>query len=194
MHTCATRTDSTLWCWGLNDSGSSASATPPARTCRSRSPPPPPTGWASVTAGAYHTCAARTDTTLWCWGGNYFGQLGIGNQQDQDLPQQVTTPATDGWASVTAGDFHTCATRTHAAVVLGRQRRRASSASAAEPTRPGRARSPPAPTGWSRLATGGIHTCATHTGHTLWCWGSNREGELGIGTTVDQDLPQQVTS
>ena len=52
----------------------------------------------------------------------------------------------------------------------------------------------PTPTGWSRLATGQDHTCATHTGHTLWCWGGNGQGQLGIGTKVGQDLPQQVTS
>ena len=37
------------------------------RTARGRSPPRSD-GWASVTAGELHTCATRTDGTLWCWG------------------------------------------------------------------------------------------------------------------------------
>ena len=35
-------------------------------------------GWASVTAGFDHACATRTDSTLWCWGSNQYGQLGLG--------------------------------------------------------------------------------------------------------------------
>src|SRR5438552_2917680 len=68
--------------------------------------------WATVTGGGAHTCATRTDTTLWCWGGNSSGQLGIGTTVNQDLPQQITTPAATGWASVTTGWLHTCAART----------------------------------------------------------------------------------
>jgi alpha-tubulin suppressor-like RCC1 family protein len=48
-------------------------------------------GWTSVTAGFDHTCATRTDSTLWCWGSNQYGQLGIGNHTDQDRPRQVTS-------------------------------------------------------------------------------------------------------
>ena len=45
-------------------------------------------GWASTT-GDYQTCATRTDGTLWCWGWNATGQLGIGNYTGQDRPRQV---------------------------------------------------------------------------------------------------------
>ena len=103
---------------------------------------PAPGGWASITAGTTHTCATRTDGTLWCWGANDSGQLGIGGGTDQDRPRQVTTPAAGGWAGVTAGYDHTCATR---------------------------------------------------TGGTLWCWGYNGNGELGLGNHTDQDRPRQVT-
>ncbi len=44
------------------------------------------------------------------------------------------------------------------------------------------------------MALGDSHTCATHTGHTLWCWGANHQGQLGIGSSTDQNLPKQVTS
>ena len=69
-------------------------------------------GWTSASPGDGFTCATRTGGTLWCWGLNNTGQLGIGNQTDQNLPQQVTTPAPGGWTSVSAGESHTCATRT----------------------------------------------------------------------------------
>ena len=99
--------------------------------------------WAHIGLGADHTCATRANGTLWCWGLNGSGQLGIGNHTGQDRPRQVTTPAAGGWASVTAGDYFTCATR---------------------------------------------------TGGTLWCWGDNGTGQLGIGNFTNQDLPRQVTT
>lgn len=37
------------------------------------------TTWATVEAGAIHTCAIRTDGTLWCWGQNLSGELGEGS-------------------------------------------------------------------------------------------------------------------
>jgi len=40
----------------------------------------------------------------------------------------------------------------------------------------------------------GQHSCATRTDGTLWCWGDNGSGQLGIGNTTSQNLPQQVTS
>ena len=142
---CGIRTDATLWCWGSNDSGQLGIGGATGQDLPRQVTTPAAGGWASITAGSYHTCATRTDGTLWCWGNNDSGQLGIGSESEtgQDLPQQVTTPAPGGWTSVTAGGFHTCATR---------------------------------------------------TGGTLWCWGWGASGQLGIGNGNDQDLPQQVTT
>jgi alpha-tubulin suppressor-like RCC1 family protein len=52
----------------------------------------------------------------------------------------------------------------------------------------------PAGTGWTLISLGALHTCATHTGHALWCWGWNGYGQLGLGNQANQNLPQQVTS
>ena len=44
------------------------------------------------------------------------------------------------------------------------------------------------------MTLGALHTCAKHTGRILWCWGYNFYGQLGIGNSVNQDLPQQLVS
>jgi hypothetical protein len=99
--------------------------------------------WTQVSAGTQHTCAIRAGGTLWCWGNNGSGQLGIGSTMNESRPQEVTSPARAGWGSV---------------------------------------------------GEGGYHTCALRTGGTLWCWGENTSGELGIGSLApDETLPQQVT-
>jgi len=74
-------------------------------------------GWVSIAAGGAHACATRyfpisqpghnTGQTLWCWGDNGDGQLGIGSTTNQSSPVEL-----DGdsfWVAVTAGGFHTCA-------------------------------------------------------------------------------------
>ncbi|MBI4943854.1 MAG: hypothetical protein HY830_24185 [Actinobacteria bacterium] len=64
-----------------------------------------PAGWAQVSAGDAHTCAVGTDRSLWCWGANDHGQLGIGTQVDSAVPVRVN----GSWRSVSAGWSHTCA-------------------------------------------------------------------------------------
>ena len=40
-------------------------------------------GWASVAPGDGFTCATRAGGTVWCWGLNVTGQLGIGTERPQ---------------------------------------------------------------------------------------------------------------
>ena len=47
------------------------------------------TPWASVSAGAGHTIATKTDGTLWAWGRNDFGQLGDGTIVDKNAPTNI---------------------------------------------------------------------------------------------------------
>jgi alpha-tubulin suppressor-like RCC1 family protein len=193
-YTCATRSDATLWCWGYNGEGNLGIGSTTNQELPQQVTAPPGAGWASITAGFNFTCATGSDTTLWCWGNNFDGDLGIGNFVSQDLPAQVTAPASTGWTSVTAGGFHTCATRTHALWCWGRNDfGQLGIGNTTGQDLPKRVVVPSA-TGWSLIALGYYHSCATHTGHTLWCWGNNDQGQLGIGSSTSQDLPQQVTT
>jgi alpha-tubulin suppressor-like RCC1 family protein len=70
-HTCATKLDGTLWCWGSNAQGQLGDGTTTDR------PFPAKVAGATgvVTAGALHTCASAGGT-VWCWGTDTSGQLG----------------------------------------------------------------------------------------------------------------------
>ncbi len=85
-HVCLrTRTSSALACWGLNGAGQLGDGT----TSDRRTPGAllaMPTGVASVSAGAQHTCATRTTGAPLCWGLGGSGQLG------NDATGNSTTP------------------------------------------------------------------------------------------------------
>ena len=182
-HTCAIRANGTLWCWGDNGAGQLGTGNHADQDRPRQVTTPAPGGWASVRAGGGHACAIRTNGTLWCWGYNDNGELGIGNHTNQDRPRQVTTPAAGGWASVTAGYAHTCAIATNRTLwCWGDSQDRPQQVST------------PAMGGWASVTVGDHFACATRTGGTLWCWGWNNTGQLGIGNFTTQGRPRQVTT
>ena len=110
LHMCARKTDGTLWCWGYNLAGQLGDGT----TSVGFSPVQVAalgTSVAEVAASGSHTCARKTDGTLWCWGDNSNGQLGDGTKTNSSSPMQVVAAGTN-LAEVTAGGSYTCARKT----------------------------------------------------------------------------------
>jgi alpha-tubulin suppressor-like RCC1 family protein len=108
LFACARKVDNTLSCWGTNDQGqlgdgSNASHFAPAAVTSLGNTV------ASISANGRHTCARRTDASLWCWGWNASGELGDGTTASRPSPAQVT-PFGAGASDVSAGGDHdTCA-------------------------------------------------------------------------------------
>ncbi len=42
------------------------------------------------------------------------------------------------------------------------------------------------------VSSGSEHSCAVRTNGAVWCWGDNRAGQLGNGTTTSHDVPAPV--
>ncbi|MDT8308801.1 MAG: PKD domain-containing protein [Bacteroidales bacterium] len=117
-HTVALRCDGTVLCWGDNSSGqlgdnnSPTDAIVPVVVTD-------PTGTGMMTdiiaidAGAVHTLALRTDGTVWAWGGNSSGQLGINSLVQQNYPVQVLGVGGVGYltnvVAIAAGSYHSLA-------------------------------------------------------------------------------------
>ena len=45
---------------------------------------------------------------------------------------------------------------------------------------------------WAQVSAGRTARARCRPGHTLWCWGDGKEGELGDGSTASQDSPVRV--
>src|SRR5262249_16918645 len=112
-HTHAIRSDGTLWAWGANSGGALGIGS--FGTAVALPPPPQQVGadtnWKVISAGNNFTVAIRTDGTLWAWGQNSFGNLGLGDTTARNSPVQIGTD-TD-WSAVSASISDVLALKTN---------------------------------------------------------------------------------
>ena len=123
-----------------------------------------------------HLRPLESDGTLWCWGDNVSGDLGIGSAVRQNVPVEVGTATT--WASVTLGAASTCAgrgdgslsccgTSTQGEIGDGATRRWHQPGADRRRAAVGRRRAPAA-----------TRRVALQSDGSLWCWGYDELGEL----------------
>ncbi|MBG0738648.1 hypothetical protein IV500_04335 [Paeniglutamicibacter antarcticus] len=145
-----------------------------------------------VAAGNGQTCAVA-DGDTWCWGNNYAGELGIGeNTSARNTPVKI--PALEGKTitALTSGAGQTCAAAEGDTWCWGNNY----ASQIGDGTTITR-NSPVKVAGLTgttitALAAGGSHTCAA-TDEGIWCWGQNSFGQLGNGNSTDQSTPVKVT-
>ncbi len=92
-HTCARTSGGAVFCWGLNDSGQLGDGSFSNRQVATPiTLPLGVSGFASISAGAAHSCGVTSAGALYCWGDNFTGQLGDGSGSDQPVPVLVANP------------------------------------------------------------------------------------------------------
>jgi alpha-tubulin suppressor-like RCC1 family protein len=190
----AIKTDGTLWTWGRNSYGQLGDNT----TVNKDSPIQTvtfSTDWVSVNCGSNSMTAIKKDGTLWTWGFNYRGQLGDGTTIHRSSPVQ-TAAFGNNWQQVSGGYAHKAAIKTDGTLwtwgynyegQLGYGTN--SSANNISPLQ-----TVSYGTDWSSVACGNSFTVAIKKDGTLWAWGKNSYGQLGINTTTNRNSPvQEIT-
>lgn len=83
--------DGIVWTWGANFGGQLGDPAAPLFTARTVPAAVPGLGLATgISAGGEHVLALLDDGTVWAWGVNRMGQLGLGTQtQRERVPQRV---------------------------------------------------------------------------------------------------------
>ena len=149
--------------------------------------------WKMVTGDTSTSAAIREDGTLWTFGYGNSGTLGTGSTANAQAPVQVGTDT--NWASVQVANGAMFALKTDGSLytwgnnvygILGR------GSSAANISTPGLVNGG---TGiWKEIFPGTNSVLGIQADGTLWSWGRNNNGQLGLNSTTDQNSPQRVSS
>jgi len=87
-HAGAIHSDGSLWMWGLNGSYQCGD-TNPSQLPRTIASPRPGIKWSRIFCGEYATAAILEDGSLWVWGANNNGQLGVGDTNSRSSPTNL---------------------------------------------------------------------------------------------------------
>ena len=197
-HSLALKSDGTLYSWGGNDRGQlgiggTNNETTPRQVGNAGD-------WKAISAGEGHSLALKSDSTLYAWGANHFGQLGNGENgvNVNDESKDKTTPIQIGtdrdWQAVIAGRFYSLALKTDNTLNAWGYNARGQlglgdTTSRNEPTKVG------SDTDWKAVSGAAWSTHAVKTDdNTLYAWGYNARGQLGLGDTTSRNRPTPISA
>lgn len=189
-HSLGLRRDATLWSWGRNNHGQlgfpiSGSFSTPIRVGAADD-------WIFVAAGEDHSLGIRGSGTLWAWGRNNRGQLGLGDTTSRSHPTRVGS-FTD-WVHVSGGESHTLGIRSDGSLwAWGRNNRGqlglgSTTPDVTSPVAVGTA------VEWQQVSAGRDFSLGLRRDGTLWSWGRNDTGQLGLGDWTDRYSPTRIGS
>lgn len=184
----ATKTDGTLWMWGTGSYGrlglnSLANRNSPTQVGTS-------TNWSNISLGRSNVLATKTDGTLWTWGNNNNGQLGLNNTIYRSSPVQLGSDT--NWNSISVGYNMDLASKTNGTLwswgsaTSGQLGLNNAAVNRSSPTQVG------SDSNWDIVSSGWFTSGAIKTTGTLWLWGNNTYGQLGLNSTGEIGSPQQV--
>jgi alpha-tubulin suppressor-like RCC1 family protein len=139
--------------------------------------------WIAVTPGTQFTIALKADGSAWGFGLNSKGQLGTGNTTRQLAP--VLIPSTKPWTRISAGVAHAAGIKADGTLWLWGANDKGqlgnNTTSTGATATPVQLTSTSGP--WIAVSAGGHFTMAVKADGTLWGWGDNGHGQLGIAST-----------
>ncbi len=110
--TCGIAGDANVYCWGANLFGSLGDGTTTGRSSLQAVSAPSGVSFVTLAAGAFHACGATASGATYCWGDNYYGQLGTGGTTGTSTSQALVPTVIAGgplsFTALAAGFSHTC--------------------------------------------------------------------------------------
>jgi alpha-tubulin suppressor-like RCC1 family protein len=187
----ALKSDGTVWTWGSND-GKQLGNNCAEQVCASRTSPGAVSGLEdvvvrAVAAGERHALALAEDGTVWAWGQNAFGELGDGCEGlacvNRGRAEQIADLT--GVVAIASGAVHAIALKSDGTVWAWGGTNAGQLGRGCLPDDCFWRSSTPIQVqlldSVVAIAAGGNHNLALRTDGTLWTWGANEFGQLGIG-------------
>jgi alpha-tubulin suppressor-like RCC1 family protein len=192
QHTCGVARSGVVYCWGDNEEGELGDSThtfrltPVAVAIEGKT-------FSAVAAGEQFTCAVTVSGTPYCWGYSISGRTGPNDWAPANDFARFW-PAAPAFTSVTAGRAHACGlTRAGAAYCWGWNGEGQLGDSTIEQRLASAVQVGAGGVTFASLSAGLEFTCGLTTTRTAYCWGANRWGQLGNGTTTNPAVPTPVT-
>src|SRR6266566_3873563 len=201
--TCGIATGSAAYCWGQNVSGLFGDGT----GNNSLTPVPAASGLsvAVLSQGDQHTCGLSGPGTPYCWGWNHYGQIGNSSTTDSPVPVAVSGGLAFSTIGTSGPADHSCGlTGSGAAYCWGLN----SAGQIGGPTSAlcklplsktatvSCAIVPVAVAGgltFSAISAGTRFSCGLASSGAVYCWGENKNGQLGDGTNSARANPTAVS-
>ena len=142
----------------------------------------------SVKCGLYHTTALTKYDQCYVWGNNEYGQLGLGHETNKYLPEKLNL---FGIVSISCGSSHTVVLTENKMYVWGSnesgQLGLGDEANRKLPTELNLMTD-----GIKSVSCGKYHTMALTKNGKVYIWGSNWNGQLGLGDKLDYVTPHEI--
>jgi alpha-tubulin suppressor-like RCC1 family protein len=203
FHTCALLDTGHVMCWGANWHGQTGvpMETTPEHEIHSPVEVPGLSNVTAIRAGKYHTCAIVSGGALYCWGYNFYGQIGNGvedfstKKKENPVPFPVIGLQSDV-VDVSLGGLHTCALLKDGRVYCwgDNSEGQLGNDTHIQQLRPFPVSGLGVGSGVTHLSAGGLFTCALIDNGTVQCWGDDWAGQIGDGANTNNDrlIPTQV--
>jgi len=189
----AIRSDGTLWAWGTNTTGGLGINDVVKRSSPVQVGSDTTWSWAYLN-GEMSSFGVKTDGTLWSWGSTTDGRGGRNSNFNVSSPVQIGSD-TD-WATGSGKVTCTGAIKTDGTLWTWGSNQTGKLGVPSIPTGNPGARSSPIQvpgTTWNTVGSNSQgFTLATKTDGTLWGWGSNTHGRLGLNNTTQYSSPTQI--
>jgi len=146
--------------------------------------------WVKTGAGTEFSAALKSDGTLWTWGVNLNGQLGIGSNAQQNLPVEVESEI--AWTDFACGGFYLLAIKEDGTLWGSGLNFSGELGLGAAPTQVNSIVQIGEDSDWMHVYAGQAHSIAIKQDGSLWGWGWNFYGQIGVGNTNNQIVPTAI--
>jgi alpha-tubulin suppressor-like RCC1 family protein len=187
-HTCALTNNGIAKCWGGNDNSQTGSLMDTIVDFP-RNVDGLLMGNKAVMAGGYHTCAITSGGGMKCVG--YGAAVGYGEYWSLSAARDVVGLGS-GVKAMALGEHHSCALMAWGMVKCWGDNESGQLGDGTTEEKYSPVNVSGLESGVAAIAAGGNHTCALMEIGGVKCWGENKEGQLGNGSTSNSNTPVDV--